>query len=169
MLVLNSGDIYKACYPPDIIKAIEEAYHYQNNKQYVMPDRLHLKVQDDIQLVMPSAAEEIFCTKLVTVNPKNPSRNLPIINGSVQLVKQNDGELLSLMNGSTLTAIRTGAVAAVAAKYLAAENGRTVGLVGTGFQGLHALWLISGVMQIDQFYIYNYQTEQGGKNINPSC
>ena len=67
------------------------------------------------------------------------------------------------MNGSTLTAIRTGAVAAVAAKYLAAENCRTVGLVGTGFQGLHALWLISGVMKIDQFYVFNYHTEQSNK------
>ena len=163
MQVLNSGDIYKACNAPDIIKAIEEAYYHQINKQYLMPNRLHLKVQDDIQLVMPSAAEEIFCTKLVTVNLKNPKRNLPIINGTVQLVKQNDGEILSLMNGSVLTAIRTGAVAAVATKYLAAENFRTVGLVGAGVQGLHALWLISGLQQIDQFYVFNYNIEQSKK------
>ncbi len=104
MLVLNSNDIYNAFQPPDIIKAIEEAYILQSSRQYLMPDRLHLKVQDGIQLVMPSAAQEIFCTKVVTVNQKNASRNLPIINGSVQLVKQNDGQLLSIMNGSALTA-----------------------------------------------------------------
>ncbi len=67
-----------------------------------MPDRLHLSIQDDIQLVMPSAAEGMFCTKLVTINQGNSVRNLPIINGSVQLVKQNDGHLLSLINGGTV-------------------------------------------------------------------
>jgi len=160
MLILNSSDIYKACHLPDIIKAIEKAYFLQSNNKYVMPDRLHLNIQDNIQLVMPSAAEGMFCTKLVTVNRKNTSRNLPIINGSVQLVKQNDGQLLSLMNGSAITAIRTGAVGAVAAKYLADENFRIVGLIGTGVQGLHTLWLISAVQQIDQFYLFNYKKEQ---------
>jgi ornithine cyclodeaminase len=163
MLVLNSNDIYNAFQPPDIIKAIEEAYILQSSRQYLMPDRLHLKVQDGIQLVMPSAAQEIFCTKVVTVNQKNASRNLPIINGSVQLVKQNDGQLLSIMNGSTLTAIRTGAVGAVAAKYLADKNFRTVGLVGAGVQGLHALWLISSIQQFDQFCLFNYRKEQSEK------
>jgi ornithine cyclodeaminase len=102
MLILNSNDIYKACHPPDIIMAIEKAYLLQSKNKYVMPDRLHLSIQDDIQLVMPSAAEGMFCTKLVTVNQGNSARNLPIINGSVQLVKQNDGQLLSLMNGGTV-------------------------------------------------------------------
>jgi ornithine cyclodeaminase len=163
MLVLNAADIYKVCHPPDIIQAIEEAYVLQSNKQYLMPDRLHLKVQDGIQLVMPSAAEGIFCTKVVTVNQKNASRNLPVINGSVQLVKQYDGQLLSLMNGSTLTAIRTGAVGAVAAKYLADENSRAVGLVGAGVQGLHVLWFISSMWKIDQFYLFNYRKAQSEK------
>jgi ornithine cyclodeaminase len=163
MLVLNSNDIYNAFQPPDIIKAIEEAYILQSRRQYLMPDRLHLKVQDGIQLVMPSAAQEIFCTKVVTVNQKNASRNLPIINGSVQLVKQNDGQLLSIMNGGALTAIRTGAVGAVAAKYLADKNFRTVGLVGAGVQGLHALWLISSIQQFDQFYLFNYRKKQSEK------
>ena len=165
MLILNSNDIYKACYLPDIIKAIENAYFLQTNNKYVMPDRLHLNIQDNIQLVMPSAAEGMFCTKLVTINQKNASRNLPVINGSVQLAKQNDGQLLSLMNGSALTAIRTGAVGAVAVKYLADENSRTVGLIGTGIQGLHLLWLISAVRQVDQYYIFNYKTEQTQKFI----
>ena len=131
-----------------------------------MPDRLHLSIQDDIQLVMPSAAEGIFCTKLVTVNQKNIERNLPIINGSVQLVKQKSGQILSLMNGGTLTAIRTGAVGAVAVKYLADENSRTVGIIGTGTQGLHLLWFISRVLHVDQFYIFNYKTWQTQKFIS---
>ncbi len=163
MLVLNSNDIYKACHPPDMIQAIEKAYVLQSNRQYLMPDRLHLKVQDGIQLIMPSAAEKIFCTKVVTVNQKNVYRNLPIINGSVQLVRQNDGQLLSIMNGGTLTAIRTGAVGAVALKYLANKNIRTVGLVGAGVQGFHALWLISNIKKIDQFYLFNYRKEQSDK------
>jgi ornithine cyclodeaminase len=165
MLVLNSSDIYDACNPRDILQAIEQAYLLQSNKQFVMPDRLHIKIQDDIQLVMPSAAQEIFCTKLVTVNSNNAARNLPIINGSVQLVEQGNGQLLSLMNGSVLTAIRTGAVAGVAFKFLTGENYKTVGLVGAGVQGLHALWFISHIRKIDQFYLFNYRITQSKRFI----
>lgn len=166
MLILNSSDIYKACNTPDIIRAIEEAYILQSNKQYVMPDRLHLKIQDDIQLVMPSATEDIFCTKLVTVNQNNTIQNLPIINGSVQLVKRSNGQILSMMNGGILTAIRTGAVGAVAVKYLADKDCRKVGLIGAGVQGLHTLWLISSVQQVDQYYLFNYRSEQSKKFIS---
>ncbi len=85
MLILNSSDIFKACHRPDIIMAIEKAFLLQCKNKYVMPDRLHLNIQDDIQLVMPSAAEPIFRTKYVTINQGNSARNLPIINGSVQM------------------------------------------------------------------------------------
>ena len=139
MLVLNSENIYDSIEPLGIIEAIEKAFLIQKNGNYLMPDRLHLTINNNTQLVMPCIAENIACTKIVSINPNNQLKKLPIINGTVQLVEHNTGRTLSLLNGSTLTAIRTGGVGAVAAKYLTPSDTNHIGLVGTGVQGLHVL------------------------------
>ena len=64
------------------------------------------------------------------------------------------------MNGSTLTAVRTGGVGAVAVKHLSPHEVGHIGLVGTGLQGLHVLWMTSMVRNIKQFNIFNFDAEQ---------
>jgi ornithine cyclodeaminase/alanine dehydrogenase-like protein (mu-crystallin family) len=160
MLVLNSKDIYSSLEPAGIIEAIEKAFLIQKKGNYLMPDRLHLAKNKNTQLVMPCIAEDMACTKIVSINPDNQSKKLPIINGSVQLVEHNTGKILCLLKGSTLTALRTGGIGAVAAKYLTQKNASHIGLVGTGVQGLHVLWMISHVRHSKQFNIFNYDAIQ---------
>jgi len=160
MLVLNSEDIYKSINPVGIIKAIEKAFFIQKNGNYLMPDRLHLTKNKNTQLLMPCIAENIACTKIVSINPNNQLKKLPIINGTVQLTRHTTGSILCLLNGSTLTALRTGGVGAVAIKYLTPNDINCIGLVGTGVQGLHVLWMLSHVRNIKQFNIFNYNTHQ---------
>jgi ornithine cyclodeaminase len=160
MLALNSENIYESVEPAGIIGSVEKAYKIQRKGNYVMPDRLHLTKNGETQLVMPCIAEDIACTKIVSINPDNPSKKLPIITGTVQLVNHKTGKLLCFLNGSSVTALRTGAVGAVAAKYLTNHDAKNIGLVGTGVQGLHVLWMLSYVRKIKQFNIYNYDTKQ---------
>jgi len=160
MLILNSEDIYGTIEPAGIIEAIEKAFLIQKNRDYLMPDRLHLAKNNNTQLVMPCIAENIACTKIVSINPDNQSKNLPVINGSVQLAEHNTGKILSILNGSTLTAIRTGGIGAVAAKYLSQSDTHYIGLIGTGVQGLHVVWMLSYVRQIKEINIYNFDTKQ---------
>jgi len=160
MLVLSSKDIYDSIEPAKVIEAIEKAFIIQKEGNFLMPDRLHLTRNFSTQLVMPCIAEDIACTKIISINPNNQSKGIPIINGAVQLVDHNTGRLLCLLNGSTLTALRTGGIGAVAAKYLTNSNAANIGLIGTGVQGMHVLWMLSHVRQVQQFNIFNYDPKQ---------
>src|SRR5204863_2018293 len=69
--------------------------------------------------------------------PANPARGLPVVMGTIAVSSEETGEPLALVDVRAVTALRTGAVAAVAAQELAREDARTVGIVGCG---LHGAW-----------------------------
>jgi len=76
-----------------------------------------------------------YCLKEVCIFPENPKRGLDAHQGSVLLHSAETGELIAVMNGSAITAIRTAAVSAVATKLLAREDAKELAIVGTGVQG----------------------------------
>jgi len=73
--------------------------------------------------------------KWVSGYPENYKQNLPYINGLLILNDPNTGVPLSVMDCIWITAMRTGAATAVAAKYMANMNSHTVGILGCGVQG----------------------------------
>jgi len=160
MLILNTEDIYKSIEPIEIIEAVERAFIIQKSQDFKMPDRMHIGKDGNTHLVMPCLAENLFSTKLVSVNPKNKNKGLPIISGVVQLADHNNGKVLAIFNGGTVTALRTGAVGAVAVKYLTNSNVNNIGLIGTGVQGLHLLLMINAIRDLNQITIFNHKTSQ---------
>src|SRR5204863_2995453 len=70
--------------------------------------------------------------------PANPARGLPVVMGTIAVSSEETGEPLALVDVRAVTALRTGAVAAVAAQELAREDARTVGIVGCGVHGAWA-------------------------------
>ena len=58
----------------------------------------------------------------------------PVIDGLVVLAAQETGEILALMDGKTVTAMRTGAVTGTSIRHLAREDASSVGLVGCGWR-----------------------------------
>jgi ornithine cyclodeaminase/alanine dehydrogenase-like protein (mu-crystallin family) len=73
----------------------------------------------------------------VTSFPANPQRGLPTVTGVICLSSAETGEPLMLLDARSVTALRTGAVAAVATAALARSDARTVGIIGCG---LHGAW-----------------------------
>jgi ornithine cyclodeaminase/alanine dehydrogenase-like protein (mu-crystallin family) len=86
---------------------------------------------------MPALGDGMALLKWVTSFPGNPERGLPTVTGVICLSDAESGETLMLLDGRSVTALRTGAVAAVATTALAREDARTVGIVGCG---LHGTW-----------------------------
>ena len=86
---------------------------------------------------MPAKGAGIAILKWVTSFPANPAAGLPVVMGAICVSIAADGELLALVDVRSVTALRTGAVAAVAAQELAREDARSVGIVGCG---LHGAW-----------------------------
>lgn len=73
--------------------------------------------------------------KLVTVFPENHGRGMPSHQGLIALFDEENGAPLAVMDGTYITAIRTGGSAAVAARALAREDARVLAILGAGVQG----------------------------------
>src|SRR5206468_8496333 len=87
---------------------------------------------------MPARGAGLAILKWATSFPQNPSRGLSVVNGVICVLNAETGELQALVNVQAVTALRTGAVAAVAAQELAREDAKTVGMIGCGVHGTWA-------------------------------
>lgn len=85
---------------------------------------------------MPAYLEEtdVLTVKVVNSHPENKKHGLPTVMATIILVDPKTGVPKALMGGTWITALRTGAAGAIAAKYLANPNPRTLGFVGAGTQ-----------------------------------
>jgi alanine dehydrogenase len=86
-------------------------------------------------------------------NPKQ--RGLPTIQGVVILSDAETGELLAIMDSIEITALRTAAASAVAAKYLARRQSRVLTICGCGKQGLAHLEALAVVLPLTKVYLYD--------------
>jgi alanine dehydrogenase len=86
---------------------------------------------------MPARGGGLAILKWVTSFPRNPQAGLPVVMGMICVSSAEDGEPVALVDVRSVTALRTGAVAALAAQELAPEDARSVGIVGCG---LHGAW-----------------------------
>ena len=104
---------------------------------------------------MPCVAGDNIVTKLVSVYPGNKARGRPVIDGIVVLYDLSTAEILGLMDGKTITAMRTGAVTGVSIAHLAKADARSVGLAGCGVQGYYQLMYACAVRDISKIVLYD--------------
>jgi ornithine cyclodeaminase len=126
----------------------------------VMPVRHHhaVDVPGDAQamlLLMPAwQPGQYIGVKLVSVFPDNHLRDLPAIHGSYLLSSGRTGELLAVLDGGELTARRTAAASALAARHLAREDASRLLIVGTGRLSLNLIEAHSRVRSIEDVMIW---------------
>ena len=84
---------------------------------------------------MPGFVSGVLEAKLVSVFPQNHVRGLPSHQGLIALFDENTGAPVAVMDGIAITAIRTGASAAVAARWLARNDASKLAILGAGVQG----------------------------------
>jgi alanine dehydrogenase len=95
-----------------------------------------------------------FAAKTNANFPDNPQRfGLPTIRGTVILADADTGEPLAMMDSASVTALRTGAATAVAAKFLARPDSRSVTIVGCGAQGETQLAAIAAVLPLERAWV----------------
>ncbi len=94
--------------------------------------------------------------KVVGYHPRNPEdHGLPTIISTVSRYDTHTGHLVGLMDGTLLTALRTGAASAVASRMLASGDAATIGLIGCGAQAVTQLHALSRVFKIDRVLVYD--------------
>lgn len=148
MLILAKADILKAVDWNEAVEVAGQAFAALAGGWAKVPLRTHfpLESQAGLLLVMPGSIETPavsgstspesgqLAVKLVSIFNRNPARGLPLIYGLVTLFEADTGRPLALLEGATLTAVRTGAAGGVAAKYLATPNPAQLAVFGTGAQ-----------------------------------
>jgi ornithine cyclodeaminase/alanine dehydrogenase-like protein (mu-crystallin family) len=134
--VLDHDTVLAAVSPAAAIDATREGFLLHRRGEWTMPAKVYLDSPPfgDFR-AMPALGGGLALLKWVTSFPDNPSHGLPTVNGVVCLSDARTGLPLALLDAPAVTALRTGAVAAVAAVALARPDARSVGVVGCGLNG----------------------------------
>ena len=152
MLVLTEADIARALTPTLTIAAVESALLALHAGTAHVPERQHIHWDANTLLTMPSFSASAMGIKLVSVVPGNAARGLPVTNGLMVLNDCATGLPVALLNAAALTARRTGAVGAVAAKHLSTSDTPSLGIVGCGVQGAWQAISVCAVRPIREIF-----------------
>jgi alanine dehydrogenase len=95
--------------------------------------------------------------------PGNPQKGLPTIQGLVALYDGDDGRPLAVMDSIELTALRTAAATAVAARVLARRDASTVALCGCGVQGAYQVKALAVVRPLSAVRVHDRDHERAGQ------
>jgi ornithine cyclodeaminase len=154
LLVLDSQAVAAALPMAPLIAAMKTAYAAVSNGTAVAPMRTHLPLADRgasalfMPAFVPGEIEESLAVKVVTLFPTNPIRGLPLIHAAVLVMDPETGEMLALLEGSSLTALRTGAGAGAATDLLARPDAETAAVFGAGAQARTQLKAVCAVREI---------------------
>jgi alanine dehydrogenase len=143
----------------DCMDVVEKAFAELANGTAVLPLRTPITPPDGLSLYMPAYLKELgaLACKVVTVYKNNPVKHdLPTTIGKVLLQDPETGDVICIMDGGYLTAVRTGAVSGVATKYMARKaSGQAVGIFGAGVQAKMQLWAVTEARDISKAYVYD--------------
>ena len=140
------ADAIRAAVPiADLLDAVESAYRDVTAGRDRSPLRSHVALDAGDLLMMPGVREggSGSSVKLVTIVPGNVERGLPTLHAIVVWLDAATGEPLALMDGATITAMRTGAASGVATRLLSRPDSTTLAVIGAGGQ---AEWQVRAVL-----------------------
>jgi ornithine cyclodeaminase/alanine dehydrogenase len=148
---------------PEVIEAVEKAFGEKGEGRVEMPPKpgVHSRPNAFIH-AMPAyiAATGALGVKWVGGYPENSKRGLPYISGLVVLNHPDTGLPLAVMDCVWITAMRTGAATAVAARRLAREDSRVLGILGAGIQGFSNLEALKVLFPIERVVAYDIDEDQ---------
>ncbi len=133
-LLLDKNSVKDLLKMSAVITAVEDAFRVWAQGKAQMPAKSYLALARGDFRAMPAAIPGAAGIKWVNVHPQNPSHGLPTVMAVIIYNDPETGYPLAVMDATEITAYRTGAAAAVASKYLARRDARTLGIIGAGRQ-----------------------------------
>jgi alanine dehydrogenase len=156
-LILSRRDVLELLTLHDCIDAVEQAFRLHADGRTLGPGVLGVPAADGgfhIKAAGLIGERSYFAAKTNANFPDNPRRfGLPTIQGTVVLADASTGEPLAVMDSASVTALRTGAATAVAAKFLARREARTATIVGCGVQGEIQLAAIAAILPLQRAWV----------------
>lgn len=161
MLILNAEDVRKALPMNEAIEAMKDAYASLSDGTAVVPLRTRLPIPDNgaLSLFMPAYVRakdsDALAIKAVSLFPTNPARGLAYIQAAVLVFDPATGQAIALLEGSSLTAIRTGAAGGAGIDALSRPDSKVAAIFGAGAQGRTQLEAACTARKIETVYIFD--------------
>lgn len=158
-LVLTRGDVRDLLGLDDCIAAVEGAFRLHAEGKSLSPGVLAVRAPEGgfhIKAAGLKLGRLYFAAKVNGNFSGNPARHgLPAIQGVIVLCDAEDGRPLAVMDSMEVTATRTAAATAVAAKWLARPDANTVTICGCGSQGRAQLRALARVLPLRRAYAFD--------------
>lgn len=163
MLALTGQDVQALVPMATAVELMKTVFQDLSAGKVTSPLRTPVQVPEagGVSLFMPAYVPSIegLGMKVVSVFPRNQERGKPTINAIVTVLDAQTGEPVAMMDGTFLTALRTGAGAGAAADYLARPESKVITCIGAGAQGLTQVWAVSAVRNLERVYVYDLSEE----------
>ncbi len=161
LLYIGEKEILESTDYMEIMDAIEEAYAIDLKGAYEMPERIHLERGGNTLLYMPCFLNNsFFGTKFLTLFPGNSEKNLAVINGLYILNDPESGLPLAIIDGSALTAVRTGAVGGVAIRHTTPKDVNSLGLIGAGVQNHYQALFATKTRDFEEIHVFDISADR---------
>jgi ornithine cyclodeaminase len=164
MLIINRTEVERLLPMAACIDAMADAMRAASDGAVSMPLRLFTPLADDSGSLglMPGSTLEppLFGAKVISVRFDNPARGLPTVQGHVSLFDHDTGTPVALIEGSSVTAIRTAAASGLATRELARQDARSHGVFGTGVQAVTHIDAVACVRDIDRVVVWGRDADK---------
>jgi alanine dehydrogenase len=166
-LILTRRDVAALLSIEECTKAVEDVFRLYGEGKTQAPGVLGVHAHDGgfhIKAGILQLNRSYFAAKINANFPQNPKRlGLPTIQGVIVLSDANNGYPLAVMDSTEITAQRTAAATAVAARYLARPESKTLTICGCGIQGRVSLRALIGLFPLEQVFAYDIDQTRSEK------
>ncbi len=154
--LLSKDDVKQALSMAAAIEGMKSAYSQLSGGMAEMPLRSHVPTEHGSTLIMPAFLPQnnSMAVKVVSVFPQNETLGLPLIHALVMAVDPQTGQPLAMLEGGSLTAIRTGAASGAATDILARPDTAVAAIFGCGTQARTQLEAICTIRDIEEVRVY---------------
>lgn len=165
LVFIDAAEVRRRLPPDRAVEAVAQAYVALARSAVEAPLRTVLtpRAGSATSLVMTARGtvrcgdEEgaFLAVKVVSVAPDNRDRGLPTTPATVLLLDARDGRALAALDGTTLTAVRTGAASGAATRALARPDARVLAMIGAGGQAWDQVASVVAVRPIREVWVYS--------------
>lgn len=155
--VLSGHDVTDLLSVPACIELMRETMFQLGNGRAVQPLRTVMSVQGSSGLVsmMPAQVGSTLGFKSVTVFPDNRGTSFSTHQAVIGLIDSQTGSVLALVDGTSITELRTAAVSTVATQEMARDDASKLLVVGTGAQGRAHVTALDAGLDLDEIRLWN--------------
>ena len=157
--IIKAGDIKGNYIMKQAIDAMHRAFSLLSSGESFVPSRYVTKLPSEklLMLFKPAFVESDnrLAIKIITQRERSCILGIPLIQGVVMVIDAETGEILSLMDGEYITALRTGAASGLATRFFARKDAEVLALFGCGAQGITQLEAMVCERQIRKVFVFD--------------